>query len=233
MFRKNQVPLNGVSGLHAKVYVFIVYPLPKGCNMLKEPFAKFVTNQLSPNILLITCGFPGTYKTETSQEISKIKGYPILRTDLIRLEVLKNEDIFDVKVAGNLNKRMKVYDEMFRQAEELAKKCNGVILDATFVTQDLRKRAAEIAAKTGVPFVVLQTNCSEEASINRILRRTKENYESNALTRDAYDANKKKFQPVDLEDLKQRNPSLEVIHLTVDTENDDPNEWYIIGKETK
>ena len=201
--------------------------------MLKEPFAKFVTNQLSPNILLITCGYPGTYKTETSQEISKIKGYPILRTDLIRLEVLKNEDIFDVKVAGNINKRMQVYDEMFRQAEELAKKGKGVILDATFVTQDLRRQAAEIAAKTGVPFVVLQTSCSEEVSIGRILRRTKENYESNALTRDAYDANKKKFQPVDLEDLKQRHPSLEVIHLVVDTEKDDPNEWYIIGKETR
>jgi predicted kinase len=200
---------------------------------LKEPFAKFVTDELSPNILLITCGYPGTYKTETSQEISKIKGYPILRTDIIRLEVLKNEDIFDVKVAGNINKRMKVYDEMFRQAEELAKKGKGVILDATFVTSDLRRRAAEIAAKANVPFVILQTNCSEDASINRILRRTKENYESNALTRDAYDANKKKFQPVDLDDLKQRHPNLEVIHLTVDTEKDDSNEWYIIGKETK
>jgi predicted kinase len=201
--------------------------------MLKEPFAKFVTDELSPNILLITCGYPGTYKTETSQEISKIKGYPILRTDIIRLEVLKNEDIFDVKVAGNLNKRIMVYDEMFRQAEELAKKGKGVILDATFVTSDLRRRAAEIAAKANVPFVILQTNCSENASINRILRRTKENYESNALTRDAYDANKKKFQSVDLDDLKQRYPNLEVIHLTVDTEKDEPEEWYIIGKETK
>ena len=68
--------------------------------------------ELSPNILLITCGLPGTWKTETSQEISKIRGYPILRTDLIRLEVLKNEDIFDAKVAGNMSKRELVYDEM-------------------------------------------------------------------------------------------------------------------------
>jgi predicted kinase len=214
-------------------FIFSALPLKQGCNQLREPFADFVKAELNPNILLITCGLPGTWKTETSQEISKIHGYPILRTDLIRLEVLKNEDIFDAKIAGNMSKRELVYDEMFRRAENLAQKGKGVILDATFVTQKLRRRAAEIAAKTKIPFVILQTSCSEDASIARILRRTKENYESNALTKEAYIANKKKFEPVDLYDLKQRHPNLEVIHLTVDTEYDNPEDWYIIGKEVK
>jgi hypothetical protein len=200
---------------------------------LREPFAEFVEAELSPDILLITCGLPGTWKTETSQEISKIKEYPILRTDLIRLEVLKNEDVFDAKVAGNMSKRELVYDEMFRRAEDLAQKAKGVILDATFVTQKLRRRAAEIAAKCMIPFVILQTSCSEKASIKRILRRTKQNYESNALTQQAYLNNKKKFEPVDLDDLKQRHPKLEIIHLTVDTEYDNPEDWYIIGKEIR
>ena len=200
---------------------------------MKAPFAKFVKMELSSNVLLITCGLPGTWKTETSQEISKIKGYPILRTDLIRLEVLKNEDIFDVKIAGNMNKREMVYAEMFKQADILAKKNQGLILDATFVTQNLRRRAAKVAAKHQIPFVILQTSCSEEASISRILKRTKENYESNALTKEAYIANKRKFEAVDLDDLKQKHPNLEIIHLTVDTELDDPQDWYIIGKEVR
>jgi predicted kinase len=200
---------------------------------MREPFAEFVETKLDPNILLITCGLPGTWKTETSQEISKIKGYPILRTDLIRLEVLKNEDIFDVKVAGDINKRQMVYEEMFKKAEALARKGKGVILDATFVTQNLRRRAAEIAAKTQIPFVILQTSCSEYASITRILRRTKENYESNALTKEAYIANQKRFEEVDLDDLKQRHPDLTVIHLTIDTELDNPEDWYIIGQEIR
>jgi predicted kinase len=200
---------------------------------MREPFAEFVETELDPNILLITCGLPGTWKTETSQEISKIKGYPILRTDLIRLEVLKNEDIFDVKVAGDINKRQMVYEEMFKKAEALARKGKGVILDATFVTQNLRRRAAEIAAKIQIPFVILQTSCSEYASITRILRRTKENYESNALTKEAYIANQKRFEEVDLDDLKQRHPNLTVIHLTVDTELDNPEDWYIIGQEIR
>src|SRR5512136_523660 len=142
---------------------------------MREPFAKFITSELGPNTLLITCGLPATWKTETSEEISKIKGYPILRSDLVRLEVLKNEDVFDKKVAGNMTKRLSVYDELFRRADALAKKgLPGLILDATFVTQDLRRRAAEISARHGLTFVILQTSCPQEVSVARIQRRTKE-----------------------------------------------------------
>jgi hypothetical protein len=200
---------------------------------LREPFAEFVKAELEPRTLLITCGLPGTWKTETSEEISKIKGYPILRTDLIRLGVLKNEDVFDEKVASNMGKRELVYDETFRRAEDLVGKDRGVILDATFVTQELRRRAAAIAAKYRMTFVILQTHCSEEVSIARILRRTKENYQSNALTKEAYLNNKKKFETIDLDDLKERFPELQILHLTVDTEYDRPGDWYIIGKEKR
>ena len=196
---------------------------------MKEPFAKFIEAKLSPGTLLIACGLPGSYKTETTEEISKIKGYPILRTDLIRLEVLKGLDIFDEKIANNYEIRKRVYDEMFNRAEETLQQGNGVILDATFVTQELRRRAAGIAAAQNKIFVIQQTNCSKEASINRILKRTKENYESNALTEQAYINNLKKFEKVDLDDLKNLYPDLHIIHLTVDTELDPPEDWYIIG----
>jgi predicted kinase len=200
---------------------------------LREPFAEFIKNELGPETLLITCGLPATWKTETSEEVSKIKGYPILRSDLIRLEVLKNEDVFDPKVAGNMSKRLSVYDEMFRRADDLSGKRKGLILDATFVTQELRRRAAEIAAKHGLTFVILETSCPQEVSVERIKRRTKEKYESNALTVEAYLANKRKFEPVDLEDLKQRYPQLRIMQLTVDTCHDSPEDWYIIGVEKR
>lgn len=201
---------------------------------LREPFVEFVKTELGSGFLLITCGLPGTWKTETSEEISKIKGYPILRSDLIRLEVLTNENVFDEKVASNMSKRLSVYDELFRRAEDLVQKSRGgVILDATFVTHELRRRAAEIAAKHNLTFVILQTHCSEEASIKRITRRTRENYESNALTPDAYYNNKKKFEPVDLDNLKKSYPHLRIVHLTVDTEHDAPEDWFIIDVEKR
>jgi len=200
---------------------------------LREPFAKFVESELGADILLITCGLPGTWKTETSEEISRIKGYPILRSDLIRLEVLKNEDIFDEKVASDMSKRTLVYDETFRRADEAVDKGDSVILDATFITQSLRRRAAEIAAKHNKTFVILQTHCPQEAAIARILRRTQEDYESNALTEQAYLNNKRKFEKVDVDDLKRLYPRLNIIHLTVDTQYDPPEDWYIIGMEKR
>ena len=200
---------------------------------MRELFAEFVKTSLGPGTLLITCGLPATWKTETSAEVSKIKGYPILRSDLLRLEVLKGEDVFDAKVAGNMSKRLSVYDEMFRRADDLTGKGKGVILDATFVTQELRRRAAEIAAKHDLTFVILETTCPQEVSVARLQRRTKEKYESNALTVEAYLANKRKFEPVDLDDLKTLYPTLKAVHLTVDTCRDSPEDWYIIGMEKR
>jgi len=200
---------------------------------LKEPFRKFVETELGSGFLLIACGLPGTWKTETTEEVSRIKGYPLLRSDLIRLEVLKNEDIFNEKVASNMDKRTMVYDEMFRQADEALNNNDGVILDATFVTQSLRRRAAAIAAKHSTTFVILQTDCPQEVAIGRILKRTKDDYQSNALTKQAYLNNKKKFEEVDLNDLKDLYPNLNITHLTVDTRHDTPEDWYIIGAESK
>ncbi len=200
---------------------------------MKEPFVKFIEAELGSGFLLIACGLPGTYKTETTEEVARIKDYPILRSDLIRLEVLKNEDIFDEKVASNMDKRTMVYDEVFRRADEALGKDNGVILDATFVTQSLRRRAAAIATKHNLTFVILQTDCPQEVSIKRILNRTKENYVSNALTEQAYLNNKKRFEAVDLNDLKRLNPNLSITHLIVDTRHDPPEDWYTIGVEKK
>ena len=200
---------------------------------MREPFTQYIKAELKSGLLLIACGLPGTWKTETTEEVAKIKGCKLLRTDIIRLEVLKNEDIFDEKVAGNMNKRTQVYDEMFRQADEAMESGSCVILDATFVTQTLRQRAAAIAAKHGRTFVILQTDCPQEASIRRILARDKDNYVSNALTEEAYLNNKKRFEAVDLDDLKSLNPGLNIVHLVVDTTQDPPKDWYITRQDKR
>ncbi|UCF57141.1 MAG: ATP-binding protein [Deltaproteobacteria bacterium] len=200
---------------------------------MREPFIDFMKKQLGPETVLIACGLPASYKTETTEVIAKLKGYKILRTDMIRLEVLKDEDIFDEKVASNMEKRSLVYDEMFSMAEELAGKGEGIILDATFVKQSLRRRAADVAAKHNKTLVIQQTECPQEVSLRRISERTKENYESNALTEQAYLNNKKKFEAVDLEDLKALYPTLDITHLLVDTTSDLEEEWFVIDKVTR
>jgi hypothetical protein len=197
---------------------------------MRDVFMDFMSKELRAETVLIACGLPASYKTETTEVIAGLTGYHILRTDMIRLEVLKHEDIFDEKVASNMDKRKLVYDEMFRMAHELAAKDVGIILDATFVTQSLRRRAAEVAAAHGKTFVIQQTDCPPSVSLRRISERTKENYESNALTEQAYLNNKKKFETVDLDDLKSLYPDLKIVHLLVDTTSDSEEDWRVVDR---
>jgi predicted kinase len=201
--------------------------------IMRENFLDFMQRELNPDTLLIACGLPASYKTETTEVIAELKGFEILRTDMIRINVLKNEDIFDEKVASNMEKRERVYDEMFKRADELAAKHHGLILDATFITQSLRNRAASIAAKYGKDFVIQETKCPREVSLRRISKRTKENYESNALTEQAYLNNKNRFEAVHLDELKGLYPTLPSMHVIVDTTSDLSVEWIVIAKEIR
>ena len=197
---------------------------------MREPFKDFVEREIVDDAVLIACGLPATNKTETTEVIARIKGYAILRTDLIRRDVLKGQDIFDEKVASDMNKRNLVYEKMFSLADELASQGRGVILDATFIKQSLRRRAAEVAARNNRTFIIQQTSALEDYSLNKISKRTRENYESNALTPEAYHNNKKKFEPVDLDELKSLHPNLPIVHLVVDTTSDSEDGWYVIEK---
>jgi predicted kinase len=195
---------------------------------MERSFTEVIQSEVPTDCVLISVGLPGSWKSPVTEEIAKMKGFQILRSDIIRLEVLKGLDVFDNKVASNPENRRKVYDEMFRQAAEALKTSKqGLILDATFFTQDLRSRAAELAQKANRTFVIAECVCTEEKSIERILKRTKENYESNALTREAYLNNKALFQPVDIQDLKRRFKAVPMIHLTIDTESNSLPDWKI------
>jgi len=201
---------------------------------MERHFSEIIESEVPKDCLMISVGLPGSWKSPVTEEISKMKGLEILRSDIIRLDVLKGQDVFDNKVASNPENRKRVYEEMFRRAEEaLRTKSQGLILDATFFTQELRSRAAELAAKAHRTFVIAECVCSEERSIQRILKRTKENYESNALTKEAYLNNKALFQPVDIEDLKKKLKNLSITHLTIDTEYDTLPDWKIIKIEKR
>ncbi len=195
---------------------------------MERPFAEVIESEVPRDSVLISVGLPGSWKSPVTEEISRRKGFQILRSDMIRLEVLKGEDIFDNRIASDPDRRMRVYEEMFRRARAfLGTSGEGLILDATFVKQDLRVEAGRIAREAHRPLVIVECVCSEEKSIERILKRTKENYESNALTREAYLNNKAMFEPIDLGDLKQRVEGLSILHLSVNTESNDAPDWKV------
>lgn len=199
---------------------------------MKQPLTKFIEIRLGTRFLLISCGLPGTGKTVTSEMISRATGCPLLRTDLVRLEVLAGEDVFDEKVAASTAQRERVYDEMFRRADRLANK-DGVILDGTFFTRALRGRAAAIAARHDLRLVIVETRCPRQLAISRILARTREDYTSNALTEAAYLSNERDFEPVDLDELRRRFPGLETVHVVVDTSAASSGDWSVVSLEER
>lgn len=195
---------------------------------MERSFSEVVRSEVPDGSVLISVGLPGSWKSPVTEEIARLKGFQILRSDIIRLEVLKGEDIFDNQVASDPNRRKKVYEEMFRQAGNTLRTIqDGLILDATFFTQELRSSAAELAEKAHRTFVIAECVCTEERSIERISKRTKENYESNALTKEAYLNNKALFQPIDTLDLKKKFKTLPIIYLRIDTEYETPLDWKI------
>jgi len=200
---------------------------------MRQTIRDFAKKELPDNTLLITCGLPASGKTITSQMIAKERGFQVLRTDTIRLDVLKNEDVFDQETASDMNKRMAVYNEMFKRAGKMAEKGCGIILDATFITQALRKRAASIAAEHSMLFAIQENICPGDICIRRISERTKEDYQSNAISEQAYTNNLKRFEPVDIDDIKKLYPSLQILHFTVDSSSDVPEKWYIASIDKK
>jgi len=130
---------------------------------MERSFIEVIESEVPTDCVLISVGLPGSWKSPVTEEIAKMKGFHMLRSDIIRLDVLKGLDVFDNKVASNPDNRKKVYDEMFRQAAEALKtSTQGLILDATFFTQDLRSRAAELAQKASRAFVIAECVCTEE-----------------------------------------------------------------------
>ena len=117
---------------------------------MREPFEAYVREHYTGTPVVIACGLPASNKTETMEVVARVKGYRILRTDLIRKEVLKNEDIFDEKVASNMDKRTLVYDEMFRQAGETREGVRAV---------NSCRRGGLCLAPTSIFPILLQSSC--------------------------------------------------------------------------
>lgn len=195
---------------------------------MREPFIKFINKELKTEILLIGCGLPASGKSTCARAVSKVKGYEILSTDIIRLEVLKDEDIFDERVASDSDKRALVYNELFKKADDLAYSVEGMVLDATFYSQILRKRAAGIAASHGMSFTIMEMKCPDDVCLRRISQRDRESYESNAVTEQAFFNNLSKFEAVDIDDIKKEYPELHVNHVIVDTASDNIRDWFVV-----
>jgi hypothetical protein len=80
-------------------------------------------------------------------------------------------------------------------------------------------------------FFIIETVCDEKTVVERIRARSSKEYESNALTDEAYYNNLKEWEQVDLGMLRTQFPGLKLGYFKVLSENKNPYEWKIIYKE--
>src|SRR5262249_59080388 len=83
----------------------------------------------------------------------------------------------------------RTFDEVFRRADVVLASGRGVILDATFRTRDLRRRARELAARHGCRFIFVEATC-DDATLRQRLRRRAEG----ASASDATESPLERFQ---------------------------------------
>lgn len=128
---------------------------------------------LGPPALLIVRGLMGVGKTTLAETLAQRLGCELLQTDQVRKELFGpsmapaefNQDRYRPE------NRMRVYDELFARAAQGLKEGLSVILDGTFLTTDLRRRAAALARAVGAVPCLVHCDCPGKVAVERIAER--------------------------------------------------------------
>ncbi len=148
--------------------------------------------------VLVMAGLPGTGKSRWGRILSSIFDARLLKTDLIRKGMFAEKWQPDSYSRGIYSKTAKeqVYDNMFRQAENIVKGKNPVILDGTFGTRKAIEMARRIAYGNKALFAVVELVCSDRNLLkNRFDRRAKKDSLSHADW-NIYQKQKKVFEQI-------------------------------------
>ncbi|MCP2293561.1 bifunctional aminoglycoside phosphotransferase/ATP-binding protein [Nocardia amikacinitolerans] len=126
--------------------------------------------------LALVGGMPGTGKTTVARRLAAATGATVLSTDRIRTELAAARIVtgeggqFGTGRYSPANKA-RVYDELLDRARTLLGSGVSVILDASWVDEDERHRAAELAEQTYSELVQLHCACPPELAAGRIRER--------------------------------------------------------------
>lgn len=114
--------------------------------------------------LTIVCGLPGAGKTVVARLLSQMRGAALLRSDVLRKDVLMTPTYTD-------DEKQAVYDEMFTRARCSLLKGRDVVLDAAFNKEANRKKAASLAEALEVDFEIVEVTSSEDSIRDRLRHR--------------------------------------------------------------
>jgi predicted kinase len=155
--------------------------------------------ELSPRLIVFS-GLMGTGKSTLARELSFELGLDMITSDILRKELAGlskterrwdeyNEGIYTADFTG------KTYGEMFRRAEDILRKGQSVILDASFSRKEERFRAMDLARKTGAEISFFRAVCSDETVRERLRERESDTSEPSDGRWELYSRQKRDFDP--------------------------------------
>jgi len=134
--------------------------------------------------LLIICGQIGTGKTFLAEYLAKITGAKLLRSDIVRKEML-GIPLYEHRKKGlekiySRNVTRKVYKKIIADSLRLLKTNNSVVLDATFAGEFSRKMAIRATEKEKIPYFFVECRAPDDKIIERLKERRKKKEISDA-----------------------------------------------------
>lgn len=122
--------------------------------------------------LVVVGGLPATGKSTLAAGISRARGWPVLRSDVIRkgLAGLAPTTPASAPVGEGIYRREMTeltYATMFDEASKLVSMGQSVILDATFADARHRQMASALAEATSTDLVELRCDCPRDLAARR------------------------------------------------------------------
>lgn len=131
------------------------------------------------NRLIVMLGLPGTGKSYLARRLAARLGAFHLLSDSIRKQLV-GVPVGSKQIEGvdrgiyNRTISHRTYAELLRRTRLLLGAGQTVIADATFLREDSRQEAAELAKKAGVPVLFVHADCPESTVASRMRRRAHE-----------------------------------------------------------
>jgi predicted kinase len=125
-------------------------------------------------VLIAMAGLSGTGKSTVAASIARATGAVVIASDAVRKALAEvhgpapaayGEGIY----AGDWTER--TYADLLRQGEAALRSGRPVILDASFLEPARRERAAALARRARVPFIVVETVADPEVVEARVVAR--------------------------------------------------------------
>jgi aminoglycoside phosphotransferase family enzyme/predicted kinase len=153
--------------------------------------------RLGPPMLIVIRGLMGVGKTTLAEALAERLGGELLQTDKLRKELFGpsaapaefNQDRYRPE------NRLRVYDELFLRAEQDLKEGLSVVLDGTFLTADLRRRAAGLARAAGALPCLVHGDCPVDVAVERIAERAADGETNSDATAELYELQRAQQEP--------------------------------------